>query len=127
MENTRPAVPANETRPLLSPQRLFAAALLSPGGNLTLAIVNDADTPWETGVAFRGLKREQTLYRYRITQADRDRTDLTMTYDRELPGSDREFPGWGIIMSFPDTTPPSGLTIYTSYKLSPRDPGVMAE
>jgi hypothetical protein len=30
-------------------------------------------------------------------------------------------------MSFQHTTPPSSLTIYTSYRLSPRDPGVMAE
>lgn len=101
-------------------QRVFAAALLSPNGNPTLIVVNDAEIPWKARVALRGLKREHTLYRYGIRQIDRDRTDLTVASDREVFGS-------GPLVTFEDAAPPSSVTVYTSYRLAHGDLGVMAE
>ena len=56
--------------------RVFAAALRSPKGNFTLAVVNDAPQAWEATVAVRDLRPETHLYRYDVSRADKDRTDL---------------------------------------------------
>jgi len=49
-------------------QRVFAAALRSPKGNLTLAVVNDARTEYKASFELRGLAKDSTLYRYSVDQ-----------------------------------------------------------
>ncbi len=101
-------------------QRAFAAALRSPSGNLTLVVVNDAQSLWEAEVVLRGLNREQTLYRYRITPADRDRPNVTVAHSRRFMLS-------GSNTSFQDTIPASSVSVYTTYNRAPGEPGVSAD
>ena len=101
-------------------QRVFAAALQCPGDNFTLAVVNDADTSWQTGVVLRGLKQEQKLYRFRITPAHRDLAEVTVAHDGQFSVSRNG-------ASFQDTIAPSSVSVYTTYTRDHRDPGVIAE
>ena len=70
-------------------QRVFAAALRSPGGNLTLAIVNDASTEFPLVLDVRGIPHSQVLYRYSVSEKERDRTDVRIDPQAEVPESRR--------------------------------------
>jgi len=100
--------------------RVFAAALRSPGGNLTLLVVNDADSPWQADVALRGLSAGRTLCRYRVTHADRDRSDVVVSAERhfDVPSGNA---------SFQDTIPELSLSVYTTYNRPHGEAGVVAE
>jgi hypothetical protein len=63
---------------------------------------------------------ETRLYRYDVSQADKDRTDLTINPKAEFRVS-RTAP------SFRDRLAPESLTIYTTYRLEHSAPGVIAE
>lgn len=105
----------------LSPhQRVFAAALRSPKGNVTLAVVNDAPQAWATAIALRGVPSDVHLYRYGISRADKDRTDLTIDPTAEFVATQASTP-------FHDQLPPESLTIYTTYRLKHADGGIAAD
>ena len=101
-------------------RRVFATALQSPRGALTLAIVNDAPQPWDLSVQFDGLKQPMRLYRYEVSEKDADRNDLAIDpkeYVKLSTGA----------KSFSAKILPMSLTIYTSYKLSHDDKGIIVE
>lgn len=100
-------------------QRVFAACLRSPKGQLTLLVVNDADSPWETTFTLTGLGRAGTLYRYQITPQKRDRADLKVE-------ADAEFPLVRPATEFRQRLPASSVTVYTTYRRAHDDPGVIA-
>jgi len=100
--------------------RVFAAPLRSPQGNFTLAVINDANQAWDATVAIHPVAAETRLYRYDVSQADKDRTDLTINPKAEFRVS-RTAP------SFRDRLAPESLTIYTTYRLEHSAPGVIAE
>jgi hypothetical protein len=101
-------------------RQVFAAALRSPKGSLTLAVVNDAKAERNLSLELRGLAEERTLYRYRMDETQRDRVDVRIDPQAQWRLS-RSTP------AFQDRLPPSSLTIYTTYKLNYTDDGVMAE
>ncbi len=101
-------------------QRVFAVAVRSPKGNLTLAVLGDAPRQWDLALEVRGLKQPVRLYRYGVSEADRDRADLKIE-----PAGD--FPLSADATTFTDRLPPSSLTIYTTYKLVHSAPGIIAE
>ena len=101
-------------------QRVFCAALRSPRGNLTLAVVNDAPLEFDLTLAMQGLPQPARLCRYRYGEAERDRTDVKVDPQREFsvgPASP----------AFSDKLPPNSLTIYSTYKLRHDAPGVITE
>jgi hypothetical protein len=101
-------------------QRVFAAALRSPKGNLTLAIVNDAKTEYGLSWELRGMAQDRTLYRYGVHEGQRDRADLTIDPQTRYPLS-------STAATFQDRLPPMSLTIYSTYRLAHCDDGVTAE
>lgn len=101
-------------------ERVFAASLRSPKGNLTLAVLNDAERGWDATIDFRTLPATSRLYRYDVSQADKDRTDLTIR-------PQAEFGVTGAASSFHDKLAPQSLTIYTTYRLEHADAGITAE
>jgi hypothetical protein len=92
-------------------QRVFAAALRSPSGNLTLAVVNDAPVGFDGKLAFQGLPSAARFYRYRYGDAQRDRADVKVDPQKEFPLGPADRP-------LEDPLPPGSLTIYSTYKLS---------
>jgi hypothetical protein len=101
-------------------QRLFAAAFRSPGGNLTLAVINDAPTEFPFKLTVQALSRPATFYRYRYGPGQQDRADVTVNPQAEfsLSPATREQR---------DTLPGSSLTIYSTYKLGHDTPGIITD
>ncbi len=99
--------------------RVFAAALRSPGGNLTWIMVNDAPQPWSAHceLAGGGPKR---LYKYRVSIADRDKPGLRID-----PAGPIELPGPQGALD--EVLPPLSLTILSSYERRHGDAGVIGD
>jgi len=101
-------------------RRVFCAALRSPLGNLTLAVVNDAPQEFNFKLAIEGLSRSTRLCRYRYGEAERDRADVIIN-------PQKEFLLGPAMNELGDTLPPNSLTIYSNYKLQHDAAGVIAE
>lgn len=101
-------------------QHLFAAALRSPGGQLTVAVVNDANLAWEGTVTVQGLKKAIRLRRYAMTPGQRDRSKVEIK-------SERTFKLASNAPVFADHFPAMSLTVYSTYDLAPGDAGIIAE
>ena len=101
-------------------QRVFCCAFRSPGGNLTLAIVNDAPAEFQLHLALEGRSKPARFYRYRYGEAERDRADLKVN---PQPG----FSPAPEANEWQDSLPRSSLTIYSTYKLEHGAPSVMTE
>jgi hypothetical protein len=101
-------------------QRVFAAALRSPKGQLTLAIVNEAPAEFELAVEVEGLAQAGAFHRYGISAKDHDRDDLQIAPQQASPLAARQ-------AALRDRLPPQSLTIYSTYKLGPSDDGIVAE
>jgi hypothetical protein len=101
-------------------QRVFATALRSPGGNLTLAVVNDAPTEFDLAVDVRGLGTPATLWRYSAGEKERDRTDVKIEPQKEF----RIGPNAGTLK---DRIGPMSVTVYSTYQLGHGEPGVLAD
>ena len=101
-------------------QRVFAVALRSPKGNLTLAVVNDAKAEYEVSLELRSLAKARTLYRYSVDETQRDRADLRIDPQGRYRFTDTA-------QAIKDRLAPMSLTIYSTYKLAHADDGVIAE
>jgi hypothetical protein len=101
-------------------QRVFAVALRSPKGQLTLAVVNDAPAGFDLSLELDGVTKKARLCRYGITEQDRDRADLKIAPQREFP-----LPTGKAVLR--DQLPPRSLTIYSTYRLAHSEPGIVAE
>ncbi|MBI4607246.1 MAG: hypothetical protein HY721_35220 [Planctomycetes bacterium] len=103
-----------------SVRHVFAAALRSPKGNLTLLVVNDGEADREAAFVVRGLERPAALHRYRFTRAERDRSDVKVepgaSFDLDLPEG-----------RFADRLPAASVGVYTTYKLAHAEAGVTVE
>ena len=64
-------------------QRVFCAAFRSPGGKLTLAVVNDAPQEFPMEFSIEGLPKAIRLNRYRYGEAEHDRADGKVTPTKE--------------------------------------------
>jgi len=101
-------------------RRVFAAAVRSPKGHLTLLVVNDGKADYEVSFHVRRLPASRALYRYRITPAERDRSELAVH-----PGA--AFEVTPAEAGFRDRVPGLSLSVYTTYKLGHDQMGVTAE
>ena len=102
-------------------QRVFAATLRSPKGNLTMVVVNDAPSAFDVEYEVRGLQGKTSMYRYAVTEQEKDRDRADVKLDRlaqfGVSGQSR----------FADQVAPMSVTVYSTYKLAHADPGVIAE
>ncbi len=101
-------------------RKVVAAALRSPKGNLTICVVNESARDADTTIELQGLAAATTLYKYAVTPADRDRSDVRIRPLRKLsvkPGS----------AQFHDRIAGSSVTVYSSYRLAPDAPGIAVE
>ena len=112
------AVLSSQVSPTLldGKQRVFCAAFRSPKGNLTIAIVNDAPVEFPLKLALSGTLPSLPFYRYRYTEAERDRADVTID-PQPVTGTN----------AWQDTLPPNSLTIFSTYQLDHKMPGVTME
>jgi hypothetical protein len=101
-------------------QRVFCAAFRSPKGNLTLAIINDAQTDFPLKLTWARTPPTAKFYRYRYAEPKRNRADVKVNSESEFS------PGAGSA-SWQDTLPPESLTIYSTYKLHADDPGIIVD
>ena len=90
--------------------RVFCAAFRSPHGNLTLAVVNNAPAEFNLQLSLQGLSKSVRLSRYRYGEAERDRADVKVHPQLELPLEPAA-------AELRDTLPPNSLTIYSTYQL----------
>jgi hypothetical protein len=100
--------------------RVFATALRSPRGNLTLAVLNDAPTAWDATWQLRGLAGQVRLFRYAVWRDDRDRPDLAIEPQAEFLLSPAA-------PQFSDRVKPSSVTVYATYRLRHGDPGIIGD
>jgi len=101
-------------------QRVFAAALRSPKGNFSLAVVNDAPDPCPLEFDIRGAARDMKLYRYSVGLGERDRADVRIDPQAEFALSQTP-------AGFKDSAAPMSVTVYSTYTLAHADDGVIAE
>jgi hypothetical protein len=100
-------------------QRVFCAAFRSPGGNITLAVVNDAPVEFALKLSWTATPPRGRFFRYRYGKPQYDRTVVTV--DPEPGFSPAPGKGWS------DSLPPNSLTIYTTYELKNDDPGILVD
>jgi len=99
--------------------RVFAAALRSPKGNLTWIIVNDAPRVWSATLEVSGVAG-RALHKYQVTSEQHDQPGLRVQPlgEEKLAAAPASFAG---------TLPAQSLTIYSTYDLSHAQRGVIAE
>lgn len=100
--------------------RVFAAALRSPRGSLTLAVVNDAPREWTATIHVNGLKKAVPMHAYVVSEKGRDVASMQIQPAREFVLSDRE-------STITDNLPAASLTVYTTYRLNHTDPGIICD
>jgi hypothetical protein len=99
--------------------RVFAAALRSPRGHLTLAIVNDAPQPWPARLEAAGIKASR-LFKYQVSEKDRDQPGLLVGPVSSVAAKHGR-------LAHSDTLPPMSLTLFSSYNLDAKARGIIAE
>lgn len=98
-------------------QHVFCAAFRSPGGNLTLAMVNDGSAASPVKVAWAGKAPSARFFRYRFGRPEFGRRDVKVDPDPDF-SSPRD-------STWTDTLPPQSLTVYSTFHLKHDDPGVV--
>jgi hypothetical protein len=99
--------------------RVFAAALKSPKGQLTWIIVNDAPREWPAQFALKG-SQGHALYKYQVTGEQKDRPELQINPLLTIKITDGAAP-------FADILPPMSITIYSTWKLRHSTRGIVQD
>jgi len=99
--------------------RVFAAALKSPRGNLTWIVVNDAPREWATEFSLKGCRRP-ALHKYQVTGDQRNQPGLKVNPIRTAAITAGN-------AHFSDELPPMSVTIYSTWKLKHSDPGIVED
>jgi hypothetical protein len=100
--------------------RVFAAALRSPRGHLTLIVANRESVAVETRFRWAGLDRRSVLHRYELTEDKLKQPGFKLAPEGRITVSPRQ-------PEFSQTLPPRSLSVFTAYDLAPDAPGVIAE
>ena len=103
-----------------NPPRAFAAALLSPKGQLTLIVANREAAAFETHFRWDGLSRKTVLHRYELTEDKLKEPGYKLAPEDRLTVTASQ-PGFNY------TVPPRSLVVFTAHDLAPEAPGVIAE
>jgi len=101
-------------------QRVVATALRSPKGKVTVLVVNESNEETAGDFVFDRLPADLKLYRYRVTPAMRDRSDVELKPEADFDIQPQH-------ASFSDKLPARSITVYSTYKLEPGDKGIQAE
>jgi hypothetical protein len=100
---------------------IFTAALRSPNGNYSIYVLNYSDsTDHDVTFTLDNLAVAKTLYRYKITENEKDRIDVIIDHDASFNLS----PGQN---SFTDSVQKNSLYVYTSFRLNPKDNGIISD
>ena len=83
-------------------------------------MVNDGNAPCQASFELRGLAIDSTLYRYRVNETERDRDELKID-------PQAEFRLARAASTFTDRLAPLSVTVYSTYKLTHSDDGVVAD
>jgi hypothetical protein len=101
-------------------RRVFAAGLTSPRGDATVFIVNDASSPFDATLSIAGVGEGRRVYRYQVTEAaHKDQADVAL--------APVALDGWSPGTAFAITVPARSITVLSTTRLEPRDPGMKAE
>lgn len=101
-------------------EQLIATTLRSPGGQLTIFLLNLADQPADTELALAGLPAPLTLRRYEVTEPTLARPDYTFTpLSTETPSP--------AAPTLRLTLPPKSITALTTYDLAPDAAGAIRD
>ncbi len=98
-------------------RKLVAAALRSPKGNLTHLLVNEGHRAAEVRFELKDLPAAVRLHRYSLTKETEDRSKVELQADRTL----------NVSGAFTDRIPPMSIVVFSTYKLTDDDPGMIAE
>jgi hypothetical protein len=100
---------------------IFTATLRSPNGNYSIYVLNYSDnTNHDVTITLSNLDVARTLYRYKITENEKDRIDVTVDHSSSFNVT----PGHN---SFTDTVQKNSLYVYTSFHLNPNDNGIITD
>ncbi len=100
--------------------RVFAAALRSPEGRLTLLLVNREAAARETRFRWEGLDRETVFYRYTLTEDELKEPDFQLAPEARFTVSSSR-------AEFSYAMAPRSVSVFTAYDLAPDAPGVSGE
>jgi hypothetical protein len=100
--------------------RVFAAALRSPHGHLTVILANREAVTWETRFRWEGLDRQTVFYRYELTEDRLKQPGFRLTADGSCTVSPSQ-------PEFSYTLAPRSLWVFTTLGLAPDAPGVTGE
>ncbi|MEI6646605.1 MAG: hypothetical protein WCP12_11265 [bacterium] len=101
-------------------QRVFAVAVRSPKGMLTVAVVNDSPHAFDLSLDFSGLARKTELYRYSFDKSQKDQVDLKVDPQAEFRLTSKV----GLLK---DKIAPMSITVYSAQKLVHTDDGIISE
>jgi len=100
--------------------RLSAAAVRSPKGNLSVYVLNKSATAESVTVQVANLDHAPSFQKYQVTEGSCAKEDFQMnplgTF--EVSGSRTDFT---------DNLPPQSITVYSTYKLMHKDPGITGD
>lgn len=99
---------------------MFAAALRSPRGHLTLLLVNREGAPIKTRFEWNGLARKTTFYGYALTEERLTRPGFELAADSRQVVSPGE-------IGFTHAIPARSVVVFTTYDLKSDAPGVTSE
>lgn len=101
-------------------EHVFAAALRSPMGSVTIYVLNRSAAPEPIDLTLTGVKGLESFQKYQITAAIIEKDDYQMD-----PLASYTFAGGGL--NIHETAPPQSITIFSSYRLKHADPGVTVD
>ncbi len=98
-------------------RKLVAAALRTPKGNFTLLLVNESHRAAEVRFELKDLPAALRLHRYSLTKESEDRSKVELHAERGLDVS-------GV---FTDRIQPMSIVVFSTYRLSADEPGMIVE
>lgn len=98
---------------------VLACAVRSPGGNITLYLLNQSDSSVPLSLSFRGSSAAHVFYKYQVTEPAIQSPDYQMN-----PLAQRKLES-GAVHS--DTLPPASVTVYSTFHLPHASPGVILD
>ena len=100
--------------------RVFAAALRSPKGNLTFIVLNKEALEHEFRLRLNGIGKAVTLHCYQVTEAEITQPAFKLEAKKNFQVS-------STTPDLSDILPPSSITVYSTFSLRHSDAGVTAD
>ncbi len=101
-------------------ERVLAAALRSPKGNVTVYMLNKSAAGETINLTLLGLRGVDSLHKYQVTAE-------TIASDGYQINPLHSYQVFGGTVNIGEILPPQSITVYTSYRLMQGDPGVTTD